>query len=130
MLDIIASSLTLSIRLCQSPGSIDLPITNQVLLENVTEQNIISQPVYLAKGKPHDSKYRRAADQELEELRGDRDRYDRDYDYDRRGDDYERGRIYREPQERQREIEIEYDDDRERYDYPRNWREYLRKRKR
>ncbi|MEM8718745.1 MAG: hypothetical protein AAGE84_05485 [Cyanobacteria bacterium P01_G01_bin.39] len=130
MLEIIcASSLTLSIRLCQSPRVLDLPTTKQVLPEKVTEQNIVPKPVYLANGKPHDSKYRRAADRELDELRGDRNYRDRDYDRYRRDRDYDRGRIYREPQRRQREVEIEYDDDRDRYFNRRNWRDYWRRRR-
>ncbi|MEM7592916.1 MAG: hypothetical protein AAF383_15605 [Cyanobacteria bacterium P01_A01_bin.83] len=130
MLEIIcASSLTLSIRLCQSPGAMYLPTTNHVLSENITEQNIISKPVYLANGKPHDSKYRRAADRELDELRGDRDYRDRDYDRYRRDRDYNRGRTYREPQRREREINIEYDDDRDRYDNSRSLWDYLRRRR-
>lgn len=130
MLEIIcASSLTLSIRFCQSPGAIDLPTTNQVLLENITAQKISQQPVYLANGKPHDSKYRRAADRELDELRGDRDYRDRDYNRDYRDRDYDRGRVYREPQRRQREVEIEYDDDRDHDNYLRNWRDYWRRKR-
>ncbi|MEM8673480.1 MAG: hypothetical protein AAGF83_06360 [Cyanobacteria bacterium P01_G01_bin.67] len=128
MLEIIcASSLSLSINACQNPELIDLARINQVQTASVMLQKI-TQPEYLAKGKPHESKYRRQAERELDELRGDRDYRDRDSDRYRDRYDRDRDRIYREPNRRGREVE--YDNDRDRYYTPRTWRDYLRRRSR
>ena len=130
MLELIcAGSLALSIGTCRNSTTIDLIAINQVPTVNIVQQNTPLQLEYLAKGKPHKSKYRRAADRELDELRGDRDRYDRDSDRYRSRDDYdryERDRIYREPRRRSRDVE--YDDERDRYYIPRSWRDYWRRR--
>ncbi|MEM7760016.1 MAG: hypothetical protein AAF298_18105 [Cyanobacteria bacterium P01_A01_bin.40] len=134
MLELIcAGSLALSIGICQNPETIDFGRINLVSTTSISQQNELPQTEYLAKGKPHESKYRREADRELDELRGDRDRYDRNSDRYRSRDDYNRDRynrdrIYREPHRRGREVE--YDDDRDRYYIPRNWRDYLRRRSR
>ena len=118
---ICAGSLALSASECQNITSMDLPQLNQAT-PSIVRQNIAQKPEYLAKGKPHKSKYRREEDRQIEEFRGrGRDRYDRDR-YRRRDeydDDY-RGRIYREPDQRGREVE--YDRERRRYDTPRSYR--------
>lgn len=125
MLELIcAGSLALSVGACRNSATIDLTAINQVPTVNIIQQNAPLQPEYLAKGKPHKSRYRRAADRELDQLRGDRDRYDRDWDRYRSRDDYDRDRTYREPR---RSRDVEYDHERDRYYTPRNWRDYWRR---
>ena len=122
MLEIIcAGSLAFAMSICQNTESIDLTKINQV-----ETPSIIQQTEYLAKGKPHQSRYRREADREIDELRHQgrddrnyRDRYYREPHRQGRGrehdDDY-RGRVYREPYRQEREIE--YDQKRDRYYVP------------
>ena len=122
MLEIIcAGSLAFAISICQNTESIDLTRINQV-----ETPSIIQQTEYLAKGKPHQSKYRREADREIDELRhqgrDDRNYRDRYYRHGREieYDDDDRGRVYREPYRHEREIE--YDQERDRYYVPQNSR--------
>ncbi len=137
MLEIIcAGSLAFSISICQNTESIDVTRINKAETSSIIKQNITQEPEYLVKGKRHESRYRREADREIDELRhqdrdnrDDRDRYHREPDQYQRGreygDDY-RGRIYREPHRRGQEIE--YDQDHDRYYVPQSSRDgYFRR---
>lgn len=131
MLEIIcAGSLFLSINVSPNLESINLPTINQTT-STVFRQNLTHQPEYLAKGKPHKSKYRREADREINELRhrgrGDREYRDRYYRNREEYDDNYRGRIYREPDRRRQEVQ--YDREQDRYYIPRRSRQrYFRRR--
>jgi hypothetical protein len=78
--------------------------------------NSLNETIYLAKGQPYESDYRRETDEQRRRLevdsrddryRRDDDRYDRDnedcYDNNRREDEYKNGRDYRREYECQRE---------------------------
>jgi hypothetical protein len=72
--------------------------------------NSLNETIYLAKGQPYESDYRRETDEQRRRLEVDSrddDRYDRDnedcYDDNRREDEYKNGRDYRREYECQRE---------------------------
>lgn len=121
MLEIICTaSLALSISTCQNHKSIDLAHINQVETSNIIQANVAQQQEYLAKGKPHESRYRREADREIDELRHHsrdegnyRERYRNSGEY---RDNYRRRRIHRDPHLQGREID--YDDEQDRYYIP------------
>ncbi len=122
MLEIIcAGSLALSISICQNSESIDLARINPGKTPSITQENIIQETEYLAKGKHHQSRYRREANREIHELRH-QSRDDRNYRdrYYRESDRYRRGRVYREPHRHGQEIE--YGRERDRYYVPRRSR--------
>lgn len=127
MLEIICTaSLALSISTCQNHQSIDLAQINQVETPDIIQANIVQKQEYLAKGKPHESRYRREADREIDELRH-HDRNERNYrDRYRHSGEYRdqyrhRRRIHRDPHLQGREID--YDDEQDRYYIPQRSRD-------
>ena len=121
MLEIICTaSLALSISTCHNHKSIDFTQISQVETPDIIQANIVPKPEYLAKGKHHDSRYRREADREIDELRHHRrDRQNYRERYRNSGeyrDNYRRRRIHRDPHLQGREVD--YDDEQDRYYIP------------
>lgn len=116
MLEIICTaSLALSMSVCQNTEIINLTKINTIETPSMIEVNITDSQEYLAKGKPYKSRYRQEADREIHELRHDR-RDDRDrhrgssrYRHIEEHHDRDRGRIYRDPDRRGREIDYDHD---------------------
>lgn len=117
MLEIICTaSLALSMTVCQNSEIIDSTGINSLETPSIIQVNTSDQQEYLAKGKPYKSRYRHEADRDIHELRhrrrDHRDHHDRNSRHHRHREEHynrDRGRIYRDPYRRGREIDYDHD---------------------
>ncbi len=116
---ICANLVNFSINVCNELPTPEVALDREVVaLNNTFASNSLDEAVYLAKGRPYESDYRREVDERRrqEEIRSRDDRYRRDERYrenrdcyddddDDRHHDYREGRDYRRERECERERE-------------------------